>query len=127
MKDLSKSKKNWQEVRTGRHINSYISKAKQKYYSCKKAAELALITYDRAQSDPSMQTNKLSKVTRSSSIVAHCSTQLNTAQQQAKKEAEVAEAAYRMSIKEFNLTQAKYEEDMIKILMVRLSLICVKP
>jgi Fic family protein len=45
--------------------------------------------------------------------------QLNSTQQQLKREAEAADAAYKASIKEFNNVQATYKEEMKHILAVR--------
>ncbi len=42
--------------------------------------------------------------------------QLNTTQQQLKKDAEVADAQYRLTIKDFNGTQTAYEQEMKRIL-----------
>merc|ERR1712000_297122 len=72
------------------------------YHQKTEAAENALITYEKAQQDPTFTHNKLAK--------------LNTTSTKLRKDAENADSSYQSQLQEFQQFQVKYEDCMKEIL-----------
>ena len=79
------------------------------YHQKTEAAENALITYEKAQQDPTFTHNKLAK--------------LNTTSTKLRKDAENADNSYQSQLQEFQQFQVKYEDCMKEILRVSYPLI----
>lgn len=81
---------------------SAVTKAKTTYHQKSEAAETAMLNYEKAQQDPTINAKNLNK--------------LNSVSKKAQKEAETANTTYQTQLQDFQNFQVKYEDAMRTIL-----------